>query len=229
VEQLPLGVRLRDRARFSSFLPGPNRELITHLRGFAPGASMPPTWVHGGAGVGKTHLLQAVCTEVGARGRAGYFPLIELAGLGCDALEGAGALDCVCIDGIDAVAGDEPWELALFTLYRELEERSAGLVIAAALPPGLLPWKLGDLRSRFAACVVFAMHELDEAGQREALRLHAAARGIELPFDTVQYVQRRFPRDMARLCGILDALDDASLAAQRRLTVPFVREVLGDR
>ena len=39
---------------------------------------------------------------------------------------------------------------------------------------------------------------------------------------------RRLPRDMASLCGWLERLDHASLAAQRRLTVPFVRDVLGD-
>ncbi|MGC8519703.1 MAG: HdaA/DnaA family protein, partial [Steroidobacteraceae bacterium] len=38
--------------------------------------------------------------------------------------------------------------------------------------------------------------------------------------------QRRFPRDMAQLYALLDTLDEAALAAQRRLTVPFIREVL---
>jgi DnaA family protein len=227
MQQLPLGVRLRDRARFASFVAGPNAELLAHLERLAPGVRTAPTWLHGPAGTGKTHLLQAVCNAVGSRGRAGYFPLGDLVALGADALEGAGTLDCACLDGIDAVAGHPDWEFALFTLYRELEERGASLVIAARARPLALGWQLEDLRSRWAASVVFALRELDEKEQAEALRRHADARGLELPDETLQFLQRRYPRDTARLCEILDALDDASLAAQRRITVPFVREVLG--
>jgi len=227
MQQLPLGVRLRDRAVFGSFVAGPNRELVTHLETVAAGDRNGTTWLHGGPGTGKTHLLQAACAAAGARGRAGYFPLAQLVALGADALDGAGALDCACIDDLAVVAGNAPWEAALFSLYRELEERSAALVMAAPSPPAELPWTLGDLRSRLGGSVVFAIHELDEAGQREALRLHADARGLELPEETLEFLMRRYPRSTARLCGILDTLDDASFTAQRRVTVPFVREVLG--
>lgn len=227
MQQLPLGVRLRDRAVFASFVAGPNAELLRHLERIAPGSGPTATWLHGPAGSGKTHLLQAVCNAVGSSGRAGYFPLAELAALGADALEGAGALDCACIDDLDRVAAIPEWEYALFSLYRELEERGATLVIAAQAPPASLRWRLEDLRSRLAASVVFALRELDESQQAEALRRHAQARGLELPDESLQFLQRRYPRDIAKLCGILDALDDASLAAQRRITVPFVREVLG--
>jgi DnaA family protein len=227
VQQLPLGVRLRDRAVFESFYPGPNLELVAHLGRLGAAARFPPVWMHGAAGSGRTHLLQAVCAAVGVRGRAGYFPLAELATLGTDALEGAGALDCACLDDVDVVAGVLDWERALFTVYRELEERGAALVIAARAAPAALPWTLGDLRSRLGACIVYAIRDLDESERGAALRRHAAVRGLELPDDTLQFLQRRYPRDTARLCGILDRLDEASFTAQRRITVPFVREVLG--
>ncbi len=44
----------------------------------------------------------------------------------------------------------------------------------------------------------------------------------------MQFLQRRLPRDMESMCAFLDELDEASLAAQRKLTVPFVRAVLED-
>jgi DnaA family protein len=74
----------------------------------------------------------------------------------------------------------------------------------------------------------FALRPLDEAGQRDALRARAAARGIHIPEETLQYLQRRFARDMGSLYGLLERLDAASLEAQRSLTVPFIRRVLGD-
>ena len=58
-------------------------------------------------------------------------------------------------------------------------------------------------------------------------QLRARLRGFELPQETSRWLQRRFPRDMRRLYDLLDTLDEAALAAQRRLTVPFIREVLG--
>jgi DnaA family protein len=73
---------------------------------------------------------------------------------------------------------------------------------------------------------VFQLRPLDESEQREALQLRAHARGFELPDSTALWLQRRFPRDVASLFDLLDTLDEAALIAQRRLTVPFIREVL---
>ena len=62
--------------------------------------------------------------------------------------------------------------------------------------------------------------------QGAALTMRAAVLGLELPAETLGYLQRRLPRDFAALCEVLDRLDDAALARQRALTVPFVRSVL---
>jgi DnaA family protein len=74
----------------------------------------------------------------------------------------------------------------------------------------------------------YALRLLDEAQQRQALQLRAAQRGVELPPETLLYLQRRFARDMGSLNRMLDQLDLASLEEQRRLTLPFIRRVLGD-
>jgi DnaA family protein len=119
------------------------------------------------------------------------------------------------------------WEKAIFGLLREVEECGGALVMAAQPPPALLAWALPDLGSRCAAGAVLPLRALDEAEQQQALQLRARLRGFELPEETSRWLQRRFPRDMRRLYGLLDTLDEAALAAQRRLTVPFIREVLG--
>lgn len=228
MQQLPLGVRLRDRAAFASYFPGPNSEALAHLEAVAAGARSGATWLCGGMGTGKTHLLQAACARAGEAGRAGYFPLAENARLGVAALEGWQLLDCVCLDDLDSIVGQRDWELQVFALHRELEDRGARLVVAATVPPALLAWSVGDLGSRFAAAAILQLRELGESERAEALHWRARARGLELPAETIRYLQRRFPRDMHTLYGLLDTLDDAALAAQRRLTVPFIRSVLGD-
>jgi DnaA family protein len=226
MRQLPLCVRLADRAVFASFFAGTNAQAVEHVRGLALGASGGVVWLCGPGGSGKTHLLQAVCAAAGEFLRAGYFPLRELLLLGTGVLEGLPQLECLCLDDVDAVAGRLDWERALFELYRETEERGGRLIAAAASPPALLRWALPDLGSRFGASAIFQLRVLDEADQREALRLRAHLRGLELPPETARWLQRRFPRDMHSLYGLLDTLDEAAIVAQRRLTVPFIRQVL---
>jgi DnaA family protein len=100
--------------------------------------------------------------------------------------------------------------------------------VAASVPAPDLPLRLPDLASRLTAMPHYALRPLDEAQQREALQLRAAQRGIELPQETLLYLQRRFARDMGSLNRLLDQLDLASLEEQRRLTLPFIRRVLED-
>lgn len=224
MQQLSLGVRLHDRAVFDSYLPGSNTLAVNHLRErLQPGAGG-VTWLHGPVGSGKSHLLQAACAQWPG---SGYFPLQMLLGYGPDVLEGAEQLPLACLDDLQHVAGLPAWEAALFRLYVEIDARGGRLLLAADAPPAALPWRLPDLASRCAAATVFALQGLDEPQQREALRLRAQQRGLEMPEDCALYLQRHFPRDMATQQALLERLDQASLAEQRRLTLPFLRSVLG--
>ena len=220
MKQLALGVRLRAEAVFDSFWPGPNGEIVAALR--APGAA--PLWLWGAAGSGKTHLLQAVCAAAGKS--AAYFPLARSLALPAEALAGFERNRVLCIDDADAVAGDLAWERALFRVLNEAGELGTRLICAAAAPPRQPDWRLEDWRSRAAACVVYQLRELDDTGRLEALRLRAAQRGLQLPYETSEYLLKRMPRDLRSLFEVLDQLDEASLAAQRRLTIPFIRDAL---
>lgn len=230
MQQLPLGVRLRERATFDIFVVSPpNLEAVGRVRDAAQRGGV--VWLWGTEGCGRSHLLQAVCAAAPAEMRAGYLPFAELAAAGMPsmaALEGAGALDLLCLDDLDLVLGERDFEVALFGVYRALEERRGGIVVAAATPPAARPWALADIGSRFGAAEVFQLRALDEEGQAEALRRRAAARGLDLPEETVRWLLRRFPRDMTQLGRLLDRIDEASLREQRRVTVPFVRTILGD-
>lgn len=229
MRQLPLGVRIPDRAVFATFLPARNAEVTEHLSRVARGEVAGNSWVCGPEGSGKSHLLQAVCVQASEAAHAAYFPLAQLHTFGTGVLEGAGQLDCVCLDDVDCVTGQIEWERALFSLFREIDERRARLVVAASGPPSLVKWALPDLGSRLNASMVFQLRPLDEAEQQEALKLHARTRGFELPDETSKWLQRRFPRDMRALYELLDTLDEAALVAQRRLTVPFIRSVLREQ
>jgi DnaA-homolog protein len=220
MRQLALGVRLRAHAVFASFAAGPNAEILAALEG----TSRDPLWLWGSRGCGKTHLLQAVCAATGEG--AGYFPLDRSVALPWEALPGFAGCAVLCVDDVDAVAGHLEWERALFRVFNEASELGSRLIFAAAAAPRRIEWRLDDWRSRAAACVVYHVRELDESGRAEAVRLRAAQRGLQLPPETLDYLMKRMPRDLRSLLQILDELDEASLAAQRRLTIPFIRDAL---
>lgn len=115
---------------------------------------------------------------------------------------------------------------AIFNLYLGLNEHQRHLVLAATSPPAALNWGLADLRSRLSAALILHLKPLSEAEHVAALRLRAAIRGLEIPEETAGFLLRRYPRDLGSLCALLDTLDSAALAAQRRLTVPFIKQVI---
>jgi DnaA family protein len=224
MEQLALRVRLRDWAHFETFVAGPNAAAVEALSN--TGSTGPRVvWLWGRAGTGKTHLLQAACAAGGASGAAtAYVDLRETTEP--DRLEGCQTLATVCLDSIELVAGDAGWNVALFRLHTLMQDLKGRLVVASRSPPASIAFRLADLRSRLLAADVWQLQELDDDDQVRALQLRAARRGLTLADDAASFLVRRLPRDMHSLCRVLDHLDEASLAAQRRLTVPFLRQAL---
>jgi DnaA family protein len=85
---------------------------------------------------------------------------------------------------------------------------------------------LPDLASRLASGAAFRLRELDDAGKIAALQQRALRRGFEMPDAVAGYLLGRYARDTHSLFALLERLDHASLEAKRRLTIPFVRELL---
>ena len=144
-------------------------------------------------------------------------------------LEGLETLAIVCLDGLDRVAGDTDWNAAIFRAHTLMQDARSRLIVATQAAPATLTFALADLRSRLLAAEIFQLRELDDEGLLMALQLRARQRGLELSDEGAEFLLRRLPRDMHTLCTTLDQLDYASLAAQRRLTLPFLREALADR
>ncbi len=226
MSQLALPLQLADHAVFGSFHAAGNETLVATLRSLAAGELDTGCWIWGSLATGKTHLLQAVCDAAGDH--AVYVPLKMLSEAGPGILEGLEARAVVCIDDIEEVVANTAWEAALFRLCNGLHDNGGKLVVAAAAPPRECGFRLPDLRSRMSRLAVFQVHSLDEAQRVSALQLRAGHRGLELPDETAAYLLRRTARDMGSLYDLLDRLDLAALRAQRRLTIPFVRDVLRD-
>lgn len=225
MQQLPLGVQLRASAVFGSYAPGRNAAALAAVRGLVA-AGGAPVWLWGAAGCGKTHLLHAALAAWDeARGPAAYVPL-GLPGLQPSMLAGLETCGLLALDDVEAAAGHPVMEAALFHLWNGLLERGSRVLLAARQPPAGVVVRLPDLKSRFASSLVWQLHPPDETELGEVLRVMAAQRGLELGPEVAAYLLRRVRRDTHELAALVERLDGAALAAQRALTVPFVREVL---
>ena len=227
LRQIPLPIQLRPGSVFSSYCAGANHEALSVLQNLTGTGPNPVIFLTGISGTGKTHLLQAACGAAREQTQqACYLPLRELHHYGPELLQGTEHMNLVCLDDVGHILHQPDWSRALFNLYREMEEKGGKLLLADAQVPVALTIALPDLASRILAGAILRLQPLDELAQTEALQLHARLRGLILPDDVLNYILRRLPRDMHTLCGFLDDMDIASLSSQRKLTVPFVKQVL---
>lgn len=225
--QLPLALRWPAQQRFDAFVPGDNGVAVSLLQAAAASPQAPWVFVAGAPGTGKSHLLLAACAAASASGRsAQYLPLRRARDAGADALRTLGGCDLLALDDIDAIAGDAGAEHALFDLYNRCRVEKYTILFAAAAAPAQCGIALPDLVSRLGACAQAILKPLGEAERREALRCHAKARGLVLDEAVIGWLFARMQRDLGSLTALLDRLDRESLAAQRRITVPFLRKLL---
>ncbi len=227
MSQLDLPLALDDYATFSTFSADGNEAAVNAVRQVCDNGEGPGCWLWGQPGTGKSHLLQAVCAELSQR--AAFLPLAELKAADPGILDGMEQLGVVCLDDVHAVCGDEAWERGLFRFFNQAIERGAALVVAASAVPSGLHFGLPDLASRFATLPPFRLRLLPDDALQSALIRRARHRGIELPEDTAHYLIMRERRDMVNLHALLDHLETEALSARRRLTVPFVRSILGNK
>ena len=113
----------------------------------------------------------------------------------------------------------------MFALCERLRAAGGMLLAAGARPPRELGLKLPDLATRLGWGPVYALTPLGDDERLEAVRLRARNRGLEMPEEVARYILARYPRDLDSLFALLDKLDVASLAEQRRLTIPFLRSL----
>ena len=228
--QLALAVQLRDGATFDNFLATGNTLLLNELQQLG-GSGERFIYLYGAAGSGRSHLLQACCHRADQQGRrAVYLPLAELAAYPPEqVVAGADQFDLVCLDDIEAVLGDRNWEQALFGLFNTLLQQDAALLVAAGVAPRQLGCALADLQSRLSWGAAYQLRSQGVDHGKALLQYRARQRGMLLSDEVANYIYHRCRRDPHSLMQALDLLDRRSLQARRRLTIPFVREVLHEQ
>lgn len=224
--QLALNLQLKTAFHFDNYIVGDNQLSLALLQAAATGSGEPQLFIWGQNSCGKSHLLQAACATANQKKRsAGYLPLAQLWQHGSEILQGFEQSDLLCIDDVHCIAGHRDWQEALFHFINELRSANKHLICAASLPPNEIDIQLEDLRSRLNWGPVLQIKNLNDNDKLSALQLRAQARGYDLPENVAHYLLNNFARDLPGLFERLDQLEIVSLQQQRKMTLPFVKQV----
>jgi DnaA family protein len=226
--QYTLAVTLPEDETLDSFYAGAQTAAVAFLKAYLQQpARQSPVYLFGANGSGKSHLLYAACVQAQEQGLTSQLlTLDDCRQLSPRLLDDLEQLDLVCLDNIQAIAGELSWQTAVFDLYNRMAEQGKALIIVGNQAPQQLGLQLADLVSRLQACTAFQLRLLTDDDKQKLLQQKARLRGMELPDEVARYLLNHQDRDIRALVAILDKLDKATIVHQRKLTIPFVKEIL---
>ncbi len=224
--QLAFPLSGNDKASFNNYWHGHNTELVTALESSVTIGEPKLIYFYGPSGVGKSHLLFAAMRLAKSEVINTSYLSLSDEYVTANMLAVADVKHIVCVDDIDAWAGDRDKERALFTLFEQIKHAGGQLIISSNKPPEVAGFIIKDLVSRLSSGLIYALHELNDEQRFEALKMRAKAKGLSISDDAVRYLQSRWSRDTGELFEVLEKIDYASLVEQRRVTIPFLQNLL---
>ena len=225
MKQIALDIGLASVPSFSNFFAGPNEAALRHIELWAGNTlrSPVPSYLWGEPGSGKTHLLKAVSETLREQGaRVGWMDASVLEPADFDESWAAVILDeCHLYTAVQQQAAFNWFVNAL----NSADGHPRWVLAAGSVPPADLQLR-DDLRSRLGWGHVFELHALTEPERRAVLRREADARGVFLSDEAMDFMLRRFSRDLSSLMQLLDQLDGYALQTQRAITIPLIKAML---
>jgi DnaA family protein len=228
-KQLPVHFEFRANQTFDDFFPGSNLEIINHLQNSIAGSGERQIFLWGQSGLGKSHLLQACCHQAQSRQLSSFYFALSSSELPDSALLiGLDKFDIVCFDNIEHIAGNETWELAFFNFFNLHRDQGHTLILSAACPPNEIAIQLPDLKTRLNWGLTLKIQPLCDDDRITALIFKADQMGFEISPQAGRFLLTHYDRDLSSLWSLLTKLDRASLAAKRKLTIPFLKQILSE-
>tara|TARA_Y100000748_G_scaffold44495_1_gene33152 strand:- start:14609 stop:15316 length:708 start_codon:yes stop_codon:yes gene_type:complete len=225
--QIPFKFDNFKKRDFDSFFQGENKDLLYFLNTMIKTKSNNSIYIWGPQGTGKTHLLQAACKQANEMDwHVTYIPLEQYRDFSIDILDGLGKLDLVCIDDLEFIIDNIEWQQRVTLLFNEIRDNKNSIIISSKISPNNIKIDLDDLKSRLVWGHVFKIKAADDELKIKILKKEANERSFNLNDDVVEFLIRRSNRDLTSLIEILDEIDRSSLAAKRKITVPFVKELI---
>lgn len=228
---------------FEQFVVGPCNRLA-HAASIAvadqPGRAYNPLFIHGGVGLGKTHLLQAICSKVLERQ-----PDSRILYLSCDSFVNqfinavtSGDMnnfryryrnvDMLVIDDIHFLKGHARTQEEFFHTFNTLYQQHKQIVLSADCSPSEIPELEDRLVSRFNWGLVAKIDKPCYETRVAILRKKSQMRGIDLPEDVVCYAAGRLDSNTRELEGAITKLQGLSMLNNGVIDMEIAKKALGD-
>jgi len=226
-KQLALQFEFTANQTFNDFFAGSNQEIVSHLQNSVAGNGEMQIFLSGESGLGKSHLLQACCHLAQHLKRSSFYLDLAAPNLpDTSILTGVDALDVVCLDNIEYIAGQRDWELATFNFFNRHRDSEHTLIISASCLPKELPIQLPDLKTRLNWGLTLKIQPLTNNDRITALMFKANQMGFEISPQVGLFLLTHYDLNLSALWRLLEELDQASLSAKRKLTIPFLKKIL---
>jgi chromosomal replication initiator protein len=228
---------------FDNFVTGPCNRL-PHAASIAvseqPGRAYNPLFIHGGVGLGKTHLLQAVCQKLLERqddARILYLSCDSFINQFITAIETGDMnqfryryrnVDMLVIDDIHFLAGRDRTQEEFFHTFNTLYQQHKQIILSADCPPSEIPELEDRLVSRFNWGLVARIEKPCYETRVAILQKKARMRGLQLPEDVICYVAAKIESNTRELEGAITKLQGLGLLQNGRIDLELAKAALGE-
>ncbi len=228
---------------FEQFVTGPSNRL-PHAASLAvseqPGKAYNPLFIHGGVGLGKTHLLQAICQRL-----LEHQPDARIAYLSCDtfvnqfiaSVENGDMndfrnryrhADVLVIDDIHFLRGRDRTQEEFFHTFNTLYQGQKQIILSADCPPSEIPELEERLVSRFNWGLVARVDKPCYETRVAILQKKARMRGLTLADDVVCYIAAKVENNTRELEGAITKVQGLSLLNEGKIDLDLAKAALGD-
>ncbi len=228
---------------FENFIVGPTNRLA-HAAAMAvannPGRSYNPYFVHGGVGLGKTHLLQAICLRIKEQHPQTRIFYTSCEGFMTQFMDAVQAgemtafrhrfrdVDLLIIDDIHFLAKRDRTQEEFFHTFNSLYQSHRQIVLSSDAPPEEIPDLEDRLVSRFKWGLVTSVTPPCYETRVEILKNKARMRGMELSDDVACLIASRIDANIRELEGAIVKLQVMASVEKRAIDIPMAAAALGD-
>ena len=239
--ELPAEARLNEAYTFETFVTGPCNRLA-HAACVAvsesPGRTYNPLFIHGSAGLGKTHLLQATCREIlsGGEARVLFLSCETFVNHLIEAIE-AGRLhefryryrhlDALVIDDVQFLSNHDQTQEEFFHTFNTLYQAQRQIILSCDRPPAEIPHLEERLVSRFHWGLVARIDRPGYETRVAIVHKKATARKLHLPDEVVCFIAGTIESNSRELEGAITKIEMLSRVLDRPIDLSLAEEALG--
>jgi chromosomal replication initiator protein len=240
--ELPSAI-FNPRYRFDTFVVGNSNQLAyAASKSVAenPSGSFNPLFIYGGAGLGKTHLIQAIGQQIREsrpRTKVAYmsadsFVTELITSIRYDRMqsfrERYRSVDALLLDDIQFIAGKERTQEEFFHTFNALYESQKQIVFTSDRPPKEIPTLEERLRSRFEWGLTADIQPPDLETKVAIIRKKAEDKGLNIPQEVALFIAERVRSNVRELEGHLNKIAVFASLAGKNVSIEIAKEALKD-